>query len=126
MLEFYPQIRLVHICAVSASAAWFALRFAALLAGMRWPRWIAARALGWTIDAALLTAATMLWTSLPGALFANGWLHVKLMFVALYLGASWTALQPRRGRKRFIALSLLALTSWGSAYGIARMHSPLG
>ena len=38
MLAFYPQIKLVHIAAVSASGAFVALRALGLLAGMLWPR----------------------------------------------------------------------------------------
>jgi hypothetical protein len=37
VIEFYPQIRAVHIGAVLASGALFALRGAGVLGGMRWP-----------------------------------------------------------------------------------------
>ena len=37
MLEFYPQIKWVHIAAVIAAASLFALRGAGVLAGARWP-----------------------------------------------------------------------------------------
>ena len=73
MLAFYPQIKLVHIAAVSASGAFFALRALGLLAGMRWPRMAPVRYLSYTIDTTLLTAAMMLLTILPGELYANGW-----------------------------------------------------
>ena len=38
MLTFYPDIKLVHVAAIMASGAFFALRALALLGGMRWPR----------------------------------------------------------------------------------------
>lgn len=126
MLEFYPQIRDVHIAAILLSGGWFALRALAILAGLRWPRALAARVLGWTIDATLLTAATMLWSILPGELFANGWLTAKLVFVAIYLAAGWSSLQPRAMRSCTLALAGTAALAWVLAYGIARSHDPWG
>lgn len=126
MLEFYPQIREVHIAAVSLSMGWFLVRALSLAIGMRWPWHIAARIPGWVIDGTLLTAATMLWTMLPGEMFANHWLTVKLGLVALYLGASWLALQPQQSRAKFFTLAGLAALAWTLAYGIARAHNPLG
>ena len=71
MLEFYPQIRLLHIACALASGSLFALRGAAMLAGMRWPRANPVRWLSWGIDTVLLAAALLLVAILPGALFAN-------------------------------------------------------
>lgn len=126
MLEFYPQIRSVHIAAVSLSFAWFAIRAVALAFGMNWPRHLLARIPGWTIDGTLLTAATMLLTILPTEAFANHWLTVKLAFVLTYLLAGWTSLQPGWTRRRAGLLALLATFAWFTAYGIARAHNPLG
>ena len=76
MIEFYPQIRNVHILAITLSGCLFALRGLGLLLGMRWPQWPPVKYLSYTIDTVLLTAALMLMTILPGAMFANGWLTV--------------------------------------------------
>jgi len=38
LLEFYPEIKWVHICAVIASGSFFTLRGAGVLAGALWPR----------------------------------------------------------------------------------------
>ena len=126
MIEFYPQIRSVHIAAIEFSGAWFLIRWIALLAGQSWPRWILARATGWTIDGTVLTAATMLWTILPGELFANHWLTVKLLFVCTYFAAGWSALQGGLAPRRRGWLGALALLAYAMAYGIARTHDPLG
>jgi uncharacterized membrane protein SirB2 len=125
MIEFYPQIRQVHIPAVCLSGALVALRGLGVLAGHAWPRQAVLRYGSYTIDTVLLTAALMLLTILPGAMFANHWLTVKLCFVAAYIVLGIAMMRSRRGRARagFYAAALLA---YGTAFGIARMHHPAG
>src|SRR3546814_13456252 len=77
MIEFYPQIRHVHILTVVLSGSLFALRGLFALAGARWPHVAPVRYLSYTIDTTLLTAALMLVSILPGAMFANGWLAAR-------------------------------------------------
>lgn len=126
MLAFYPQIKFVHIAAVSASGAFFALRALGLLAGMRWPRWAPVRYLIYTIDTTLLTAAMMLLTILPRELYANGWLWVKLLLVAAYIVLGILAFRPRRGTAARWALVAAAGLCFVQAYAIARFHDPRG
>ncbi|KAF1693119.1 SirB2 family protein [Pseudoxanthomonas koreensis] len=126
MITFYPDIKLVHIASALASGAFFALRALALLAGMRWPRLAPVRYLSYTIDTALLTAALMLLTILPSGLFANGWLWVKLLFVAAYVVLGILAFRrERRGAARAM-LVVGAGLCFLQVYGIARFHHPLG
>lgn len=96
MITFYPDIKLVHIAAAMISGSFFGLRAMALLAGMRWPRMAPVRYLSYTVDTVLLTAAFMLLTILPKALYANGWLLVKLCFVAAYVVLGILAFKPKR------------------------------
>ncbi len=126
MIAFYPDIKLVHMGAALASGGLFALRALALLAGMRWPRAAAVRYLSYTIDTVLLTGAMMLLTILPAGLFANGWLWVKLGFVAAYIGLGIAAFRPRRGTRARILLVAAALLCFVQVYAIARAHHPLG
>src|SRR3546814_7307688 len=72
MIEFYPQIKLAHVFLALCSGAIFALRGAGVLANMRWPHLAPIRWTSYTVDTCLLTAALMLLTVLPGALFSNG------------------------------------------------------
>jgi uncharacterized membrane protein SirB2 len=126
MIEFYPQIRMVHVTAVCASGALFALRGLGVTAGQRWPRHALVRYGSYTIDTVLLTAALMLVTILPGAMFANHWLTAKLCFVAAYIALGIATMRTRRGagtRAGFFAAALLA---YATAFGIARMHHPAG
>ena len=126
MITFYPDIKLVHMASALTSGGLFALRALAMLAGMRWPRFAAVRYLSYTIDTVLLTAAMMLLTILPGALYANGWLWVKLTLVTAYVVLGILAFRPQRGRAARWALVLAAGACFVQAYFIARFHHPLG
>ncbi len=128
MIEFYPQIKLVHVAAIMASGSLFAVRGAALLAGLRWPLWAPVRYLSYSIDTVLLTAAMMLLTILPGSLFSNGWLTVKVVLVVAYIVFGILALGQRhaRSRARRALFYVAALLTFLQIYCIARTHHPLG
>ena len=126
MLEFYPQIKWVHIAAICASGLLFALRGGATLAGARWPMWAPLRYLTYTIDTVLLTAALMLVTILHQYPFVNGWLTAKVLLLVLYVLLGTWAL--RRGRTQAIraVCYVAALLVFLFIVSIARAHNPLG
>ena len=124
-MAFYPQVREVHILAVILSGSLFALRGGCTLAGMRWPRAAPVRYLSYTIDTTLLTAALMLVTMLPAAMFANHWLTVKLCFVVLYVVLGIATMRARR-RGMQAVFYVAALLVFALIVGIARAHHPLG
>ena len=126
MIEFYPQIKHVHIALALTSGGFFALRGALLLAGLRWPNAAPVRYLSYTIDTALLTAAMMLLTILPGALYANGWLVVKIVLLVAYVVLGVFALRRGRSRRTRAICYVMALLVFAQVYGIARTHHPLG
>ena len=126
MIEFYPQIRAIHILAVTLSGSLFALRGLGVLAGARWPRFAPVRYLSYTIDTVLLTAALMLVTILPAAVFANHWLTVKLVLVVVYVVLGVFALRRGRTPRARAICYAAALLVFGTIVGIARMHHPLG
>ena len=82
--------------------------------------------LSYTIDTVLLTAALMLLTILPGAVFANGWLTVKLVLVVVYVVLGVFALRKARTPASRAVFYVLALLIFLAIVGIARMHSPWG
>jgi uncharacterized membrane protein SirB2 len=125
MMQFYPQIREAHILAASTSGGLFALRGACVLAGMRWPRAAPVRYASYAIDTTLLTAALMLMTILPAAMFANHWLTVKLCFVVSYVALGIATMRARRRGVR-MACYVAALVAFALVVGIARAHHPLG
>jgi uncharacterized membrane protein SirB2 len=126
MIEFYPQVRHVHIAAVCLSGSLFALRGLGVVAGQAWPRHALLRYGSYAIDTVLLTAALMLLTMLPGAVFANHWLTVKLCFVVAYVALGIAAMRTRRGRGTRAGCYAAALLCYATAFGIARMHHPAG
>ena len=126
LIAFYPQVRHVHIAAVSLSGALFALRGLGVLSGQRWPRHALVRYASYGIDTVLLTAALMLLTILPGAVFAHHWLAVKLCFVAIYIALGIATMRTRRGAGARAGFYAAALLAYATAFGIARMHHPAG
>jgi len=126
MIEFYPQIKHAHIGLALWSGLFFALRGAGSLAGMRWPYWAGVRLASYAIDTALLTAALMLLSILPAALYANGWLWAKLAMLAAYIALGVLALGRARTRGARAACYVAALLAFAAIYGIARAHHPWG
>jgi uncharacterized membrane protein SirB2 len=126
MLDFYPQIKALHIGLVFASVGLFAFRGAMVLAGSSWVLSGPLRFLSFGIDTALLTAGLMLFTILPGAVFANHWLTVKLSLLVVYVVLGSFAFRLGRSRRVRVACYLGALAVIGTMYGIARHHHPLG
>jgi len=126
MIEFYSDIRWVHVCAVIASGTLFALRGAGVLAGARWPMWAPLRYLTYTIDTVLLTAALMLVTILHQYPFVQAWLTVKVLLLVVYIVLGTFALRrapTRKGRALFYCAALAVYLFIAS---VARAHAPLG
>lgn len=126
MIEFYPYIKLTHVVAVIASGSLFLLRGLAVQGGAEWGMAAPLRYLSYSIDVILLTAALMLLTVLPAAMFANGWLWVKLSLLVVYIGLGSFAL--KRGQTPGIraACFVAALLVFMCMYLVARTHDPLG
>jgi uncharacterized membrane protein SirB2 len=125
MAVFYPQLRDVHIFAAMLSGSLFALRGLGVVAGRAWPRHAAPRYASYVIDTVLLTAALMLFTMLPGAVFANHWLAVKLCFVVVYVALGIATMRARQRGVRAVCY-VAALLAFALVVGIARAHHPLG
>ena len=126
MLPFYPQILFVHILAISLSGSLFASRGLGVLAGARWPQAAPVRYLSYSIDTVLLTAALMLLTMLPRAMFANGWLSAKLVLVLAYVVLGTLALRQGRTPRLRATCFAGALLVFVAIIGIAVAHHPLG
>jgi uncharacterized membrane protein SirB2 len=127
VLEYYPQIKLVHVAAVIASGSLLLLRGLSVQAGRRgWALSAPVRYLSYTIDTTLLTAALMLVSILPLASFANGWLLTKLLLLPVYVCLGWLALRrdglPGAGAA-FLAGAALV---FALMLAIARTHDPFG
>lgn len=126
MIEFYPQIKQFHIFVALLSGSLFAVRGAFALAGAEWPRALPVKWLSYAIDTSLLTAAMMLLTILPWAMFANGWLTMKILLLVAYVVLGVLAMRPHRTRRDRALYYAAALLAFAAIYGIARAHHPLG
>ena len=126
MIEFYPQIKYVHLLMVILSGALFALRGIGVLAGARWPQALPLRWTSYAIDTTLLTAAMMLLTILPWAMFGNGWLGTKLVLLVMYVVLGSLALKRARNRRARAWFFAAAILVYLAIIGIAVAHHPLG
>lgn len=126
MIEFYPQILLVHIWAISLSGALFFVRVTSSLLGAKWCHAFVVRILSYLIDITLLTAAAILYTILPKEMFANGWLHLKLVLVVFYIGFGFVAMRRNNEKNLRIIFLILAAVCYFLIIGIAINHHPLG
>ena len=126
MIEFYPQIKFVHILCVILSGSLFALRGLLMLAGSRFTNHAALRYLSYAIDTTLLTAALMLITILHQYPFVQAWLTVKVLLLVVYIVLGVFALRRGRTRRMRAICYVAALVVFASMIGVALTHNPLG
>src|SRR4029453_7483399 len=122
MLEFYPQIKAVHIAAVAASGLLFLLRGAAVQVGASWAMAAPLRYLSYTIDTVLLTAALMLATIIHQFPFVQGWLTAKVLLLVVYVVLGSFALKRGRTRAVRTACWIAALLVFWFIFSIPRLH----
>ena len=126
MIEFYPQIKSVHIAAVMASGLLFLLRGASLHAGLQWGMAAPVRYLSYAIDTTLLTAALMLATMLHQYPFVHAWLTVKVLLLVVYIVLGTVALKRGSTKTIRVVCWLAALIVYAFIISVARAHNPVG
>jgi uncharacterized membrane protein SirB2 len=126
MEEFYLEIRAIHIGAVTFSGLLMLLRGVAHnWLGANWVMAWPVKALSYTIDTVLLTAALMLTTIIRQYPFVDGWLTMKVLLLVIYIVLGYRALRGQRARARWASLIGAALV-YCFIISVARAHSPLG
>src|SRR6476469_5534879 len=126
MIEFYPQIKLVHVGAVIASGSLFAARGSLMLARSPLANHAALRYLSYAIDSTLLTAALMLVTILHQYPFVQAWLTVKVLLLLVYIVLGVFALRRGRTRVTRLVCYFAALLVYALIVGVALAHDPRG
>lgn len=126
LLELYPQVRWTHIGLVLASGALFAARGVGVLVGAQWSMAPAVRRLSYSIDTALLTAASMLLFILNINPFAVAWLSTKIALLLVYIVLGTLALKRARTQAVRRLCFATALLCYGFMLTVARSHHPLG
>jgi len=126
MIEFYPQIKFVHVLCVILSGSLFAFRGILMLAGSRLANHAALRYLSYAIDSTLLTAALMLVTILHQYPFVQAWLTVKVLLLVVYVVLGVFALRRGRTRGTRLVCYFAALLVYMLIVGVALAHDPRG
>jgi uncharacterized membrane protein SirB2 len=126
VIEFYPEVRLVHIAAALASGALFLLRGLVLFAGAGWAMAAPLRYLSYAVDTVLLTAALMLMTIVQQYPFVHAWLTVKVLLLAVYVALGLFAFWSDRRRTVRVGCWIAALAIYAFIISVARAHDPLG
>ena len=122
----YGLARLVHLLAVSLSAALFAARGLGVLAHAAWPMQARWRWLSVAIDGVLLLAGISLWWLVPHNPLHEPWLAAKLLLLPVYVVLGSLALKRARtawGRRLCLAAALVCVATLAS---IARTRQPWG
>lgn len=127
LAEHYLLLRHLHVTSVALSGSVFLLR-GLLIQLQRTKLAMAApvRYASYTIDSILLLTAILLVAILPWAMFANGWLLVKLVLVVVYVLLGTLALKRGRTRRTRAICYVAALATFIFIIGIALAHHPLG
>jgi uncharacterized membrane protein SirB2 len=126
MIEFYPQIRLVHIASIATSGSLFLLRGLLVLSGRPRGNHAILRYLSYGIDTVLLSAGTMLMAALHVHPGNQMWLAAKLSLLGVYIVLGSFALKRARSPRARLACFIAALVVFLTIITIARTHDPLG
>jgi len=126
MIHYYMQIKGTHVLLALLVAAVFIARFlTAAVPGLK-PLHVPVKYLSWAVDVALLTAAMMLLTILPGAFYSNGWLLAKLLALFGFAVCRYFMTRSQPSRLPVWAWFLLGGILLWYAFSVARTHHPLG
>ena len=123
MIDFYPQIKLVHVVAVLASGSLFFLRGLVLHLGGRWAMAAPLRYLSSAIDTVPLTAALMLATILHQYPFVHGWLTMKVVLLIVYVVLGTYALKRGQTKRTRVLCWIAALVVYAFIISIARART---
>lgn len=126
MIEYYPQMKALHIAAVLVSVSIFIVRGFLVQFDNPLAMRPAVRYLSYFIDTFLLATALVLIVTLPAGAFANGWLATKLALLVIYIALGTFAL--KRGRTAIVRRSCFAaaVVMFALMFIVARTHDPLG
>jgi uncharacterized membrane protein SirB2 len=126
MLEYYLEIRTLHITAALLSGGLFFIRGVGLLLQQSWPKIPVLRYATYAVDSILLLAAFMLMGVLHIYPVSQPWLTVKVICVVIYIALGIMAFRTHCPRGRRFFLWLAALVVYGFIVSVARAHHPLG
>lgn len=125
MIEYYPDIKLLHVTSVVASGSLFLLRGVGVQIGAAFAMAAPVRFLSYTIDTVLLCAALLLVWTLRDVVMGSTWLWVKIGLLPVYVVLGSFALKRAASKPAKLGFLLAAVAVFLFMYGIARNHDPL-
>lgn len=126
MIEFYSQIKLLHIGTVLLSGAVFSLRGLMMLGQSSLTNHPAIKWLSYINDSVLLTAGLLLMQITQQYPVSHDWLSVKLSLLVIYIVFGVFALRAGRSYRERALFFAAALGIYLFMISIARSHHPLG
>ncbi|MDF1691479.1 MAG: SirB2 family protein [Zhongshania sp.] len=126
MIEFYPQIKLLHIATVLLSGGVFTFRGLLMVARSAQSNHPALSRLSYINDSILLTTGLLLMKMTHQYPVSHNWLSVKLSMLIIYIVLGVYALRAGRTHSQQIIAFIAALSSYLLIISIARAHHPLG
>jgi len=126
MIEYYAELKGLHVACVIASGTLFLVRGLAVQAGARWAMVAPLRFLSYAIDTVLLASAVTLSILLAQYPFVQGWLTAKVLLLVVYIVLGSLALKRGRTRRARHASFVAALLIYGFIVTVALEHHPLG
>jgi len=126
MIEYYAQLKWLHIAAVTLSGSLFLVRGIGVQAGAAFAMLRPVRFASYAIDTVLLIAALSLVWILGQAAWGSTWLWVKLALLPIYIVLGTFALKRASSRRAKLMFFIAALAVFVSMVRIATTHDPLG
>lgn len=126
MVDYYAQIKLLHIACVVLSGSLFALRGMLMLTASPYANHILVARLSYVIDTILLGSALTLTTIIRQYPFVQAWLTAKVLLLVVYIALGIFALRRGKTRPGRAGCFVAALLVYGFIISVAVMHDPLG
>lgn len=125
MIEYYPDIKMLHVTSVVASGVLFFVRGIGVQAGMPLAMAAPVRYVSYIIDTVLLTAALTLVWLLHEVVLGSTWLWVKIALLPVYVVLGSFALKRGATKPAKLGFFIAAVAVFLFMYRIARNHDPL-
>ena len=126
MIEYYAQVKWLHVGTVILSGALFATRGLMMLARSPRANHALLRYASYAIDTVLLAAALALAAMLRQYPFVHAWLTVKVLLLVAYIVLGSLALKRGRSYGVRAASYGAALAVYAAIIAVASAHHPLG
>lgn len=126
MIDYYPELRLLHIAAVVSSGSLFLLRGIGVQLNSPLAMAAPVRYLSYSIDSVLLFAALLLVWALQEIVTGSAWLWAKVALLPVYIVLGSFALKRASSKRGRLGFFIAALAVFAIMYRIARTHDPMG